>query len=380
MQWATLPVFALAAGCSPWEAVNYCDGDGGSIVVEQFPGLSTYLRQQNVTTPSLVAPWCTLVQFREAFHNAMELGHLYTVVTQEDDEPGPSTRHASTFCDGTMAIRLLSMLVAHCLTEPTEDSLPAIAPPPGYLMTTYWPASTILEQVQCPICLRILHQPMELPCRALCMVEWFKVFSCSEVKCPCCFTDTPLTAAPQLIQTLLTDMVLECQTCRKDIRGVEYITHQCSGEPTKAEVQTASGVLRSTSVLRRNYCYQALVHARRTLATAKVILLVCHGVLKGRERRSGCCGDCHSRRDIRLISCAVWALVSFRPCSTAEAFLSGQSAVALPGSSCLITNSPQFLNESHLCVHQSFIAGAGQFLKKKENEIEGRLTKIEKPL
>ncbi|KAL5484546.1 hypothetical protein EMCRGX_G021066 [Ephydatia muelleri] len=25
---AALPVFALAAGCSAWEAVNYCDGDG----------------------------------------------------------------------------------------------------------------------------------------------------------------------------------------------------------------------------------------------------------------------------------------------------------------------------------------------------------------
>ena len=141
-------------------------------------------------------------------------------------------------------VQIIPTMWSSSLTEPTEDSLPAIAPPPGYLMTTYWPASTILEQVQCPVCLRILHQPMELPCRALCMVEWFKVFSCSEVKCPCCFTDTPLTAAPQLIQTLLTDMVLECQTCRKDIRGVEYITHQCSGEPTKAEVQTASGVLR----------------------------------------------------------------------------------------------------------------------------------------
>ena len=135
------------------------------------------------------------------------------------------------------------------LTEPTENSLPAIAPPPGYgILDDHLLASSnnpaILEQLQCPICLRILHQPMELPCRALCMVEWFKVFSCSEVKCPCCFTDTPLTAAPQLIQTLLTDMVLECQACRKDIRGVEYTTHQCSGEPTKAEVQTASGVLR----------------------------------------------------------------------------------------------------------------------------------------
>ncbi|KAL5475002.1 hypothetical protein EMCRGX_G027044 [Ephydatia muelleri] len=133
------------------------------------------------------------------------------------------------------------------LTEPTENSLPAIAPPPGYgILDDHLLASSnnpaILEQLQCPICLRILHQPMELPCRALCMVEWFKVFSCSEVKCPCCFTDTPLTAAPQLIQTLLTDMVLECQTCRKDIRGVEYITHQCSGEPTKAEVRTLFGL------------------------------------------------------------------------------------------------------------------------------------------
>ena len=191
----------------------------------------------------------------------------------------------------------------------------------------------------------------------------------------------------------------------------------------------------STFVLRRNYGYQALVHARRTLATAKVrsnnaevgfevimclcaqvILLVCHGVLKGRERRSGCCGDCHSRRDIRLISCvwplpgAEWALVSCPKCSRQydramevavaahcgvleigpsmaaqgampwslkEAFLSGQTAVLF---SCLVTNSPQFLNESHLRVHGSFIAGAGQFLEKNENEIEGRLTKIEKAL
>ncbi|KAL5481193.1 hypothetical protein EMCRGX_G021305 [Ephydatia muelleri] len=44
---ATLPVFALAAGCSAWEAVNYCDGDGGSILVEQFPGLSKYLRPKS---------------------------------------------------------------------------------------------------------------------------------------------------------------------------------------------------------------------------------------------------------------------------------------------------------------------------------------------
>ena len=75
----------------------------------------------------------------------------------------------------------------------------------------------------------------------VCLVEWFKVLTCRGVKCPCCFTDTPLTA-PQLIQTLLTDMVLECQTCRKDIRAVEYITHQCSGEPTKAVLRRLASI------------------------------------------------------------------------------------------------------------------------------------------
>eukprot|EP00731_Ephydatia_muelleri_P019394 Em0012g219a len=63
----------------------------------------------------------------------------------------------------------------------------------------------ILEQLLCPIYLRILHQPLELPCRALvctaCMVEWFKVFK--------------LKAATLLIQALL------CQTCRKDIKACD---------------------------------------------------------------------------------------------------------------------------------------------------------------
>ena len=128
----------------------------------------------------------------------------------------------------------------------------AIAPPTECLLDDHLLASSnnpaILEQLQCPICLTILHQPLELPCRVpvctACMVEWFKVFNCSGVKCPCCFMGTPLTApqlkaAPQLIQTLLMDIALQCQTCRKDIKACEYGTHQCSGEPTKAEVQIA---------------------------------------------------------------------------------------------------------------------------------------------
>ena len=48
----------------------------------------------------------------------------------------------------------------------------------------------ILDQLRCPLCLTIVHQPLELPlpCRALvctnCIVHWFMASNCSEVKCP----------------------------------------------------------------------------------------------------------------------------------------------------------------------------------------------------
>ena len=119
------------------------------------------------------------------------------------------------------------------------------APPTESLLDDHLLASSnnpaILEQLQCPICLRILHQPLELPCRALvctaCMVQWFKVCNCSGIKCPCCFMDTApqLKAATLLIQTLLMDIALQCQTCRKDIKACEYGTH------TSAMVQPKAG-------------------------------------------------------------------------------------------------------------------------------------------
>eukprot|EP00731_Ephydatia_muelleri_P035569 Em0137g1a len=147
----------------------------------------------------------------------------------------------------------------------------------------------------------------------------------------------------------------------------------------------------SPSVLRQNYGYQPLVHACRTLATAQVILLVCHGVHRGeggdrivvevvtRDETSGTflvSGLSRVQSGLsfpvpnapRQYERAMEAAVAGRcgvmeigpsmaaqeamPCSLKEAFSSGQSAVALPG---LITNSTQFLNQSHLCIHQSFI-------------------------
>ena len=87
-----------------------------------------------------------------------------------------------------------------------------IAPPMLYslyhqsLSNTNNPA--IIEQLQCPICLNILCQSLELSCRALvctdCLVHWSMLFNCSEVKSPCCLMQSPiqpqqLKPAPDII-------------------------------------------------------------------------------------------------------------------------------------------------------------------------------------
>ena len=89
----------------------------------------------------------------------------------------------------------------------------AIAPPhyPPDVPVSCSNNPAILKQLQCPICLEILCQPLELPCRALvcttCLVRWFEAFSCSDKKCPYCFTDTlllpsGLRSAPSIVMLL----------------------------------------------------------------------------------------------------------------------------------------------------------------------------------
>jgi hypothetical protein len=82
------PLFALGQGESPMEAVQYCDGDGGHIVADKFPGLSDYLSREAVTLQPLTLQWhgYTLLPFRELYHDAIELGHEFNV--QADNASG----------------------------------------------------------------------------------------------------------------------------------------------------------------------------------------------------------------------------------------------------------------------------------------------------
>ena len=134
----------------------------------------------------------------------------------------------------------------------------AIAPPhyppplPPDVLVSCSNNPAILEQLQCPICLEILYQPLELPCRALvcttCLVRWFEAFSCCDVKCPCCFTDSlllpsGLRPAPSIFMALLNTLIIQCASCKRDMQRDDYNTHNCSVMPTKNEVKIASQVI-----------------------------------------------------------------------------------------------------------------------------------------
>ena len=59
--------------------------------MDRFPGLRRYLQVSGIPTHSVCNPRCDLVYFREAFHDAIELGHQYSVSVVEDGTlPGPS--------------------------------------------------------------------------------------------------------------------------------------------------------------------------------------------------------------------------------------------------------------------------------------------------
>jgi endonuclease YncB( thermonuclease family) len=61
------------------QAITYTDGDGGFITADYVPGILNYSRLHAVTSHTIAVGMerHTLIPFREAFHDAVELGHIY---------------------------------------------------------------------------------------------------------------------------------------------------------------------------------------------------------------------------------------------------------------------------------------------------------------
>ncbi|KAL5509654.1 hypothetical protein EMCRGX_G005056 [Ephydatia muelleri] len=53
-----------------------------------------------------------------------------------------------------------------------------------------------------------------------------------------------LKPAPPLVQTLLKDIMVKCERCKRDVKAGDFDTHECSTLPTKVEVKMASRVLK----------------------------------------------------------------------------------------------------------------------------------------
>ena len=66
-------------------AVHYVDGDRGLLVCEWFPGLHDACTRAGVQTQHIAGHNLNYVPFREANHEAIELGHTYNIIITADD-------------------------------------------------------------------------------------------------------------------------------------------------------------------------------------------------------------------------------------------------------------------------------------------------------
>ena len=116
------------------------------------------------------------------------------------------------------------------------DHIKAVSPPPTikYPIQPPLSATQILSVVECSICHGVLTQPMQLPCDRLvcatCLIEWIHV---TAARCPCCYSSARLECklvnpAPKLIQQLLHNVIVWCESWMSSIKAIEYDSHCCS--------------------------------------------------------------------------------------------------------------------------------------------------------
>ena len=108
---------------------------------------------------------------------------------------------------------------------------------------TYWvhcikqftQSLSAINYLKCPLCLCILHRPVWLPCQSLVCAECIAtcLTSLANNRYPCCHDNSPLTAssinaAPDVFWSLLSDILLLCNSCTTDISARAYRSHACN--------------------------------------------------------------------------------------------------------------------------------------------------------
>ena len=93
---------------------------------------------------------------------------------------------------------------------------------------------SVVSELECSICLGVLTQPMQLPCDRLvcatCLIKWIHV---TAARCPCCYSSARLECklvnpAPKLIQQLLHDVIVWCESWMSSIKAIDNDSHCCS--------------------------------------------------------------------------------------------------------------------------------------------------------
>lgn len=181
---ALKPSFQVTTQSNHLEAITYVDGDGGYITTDFVPGLFGYVQQLNVPSHAVEVGnrHHTLVEFREAFHDAVELSHEYCFAGQSPLQVPAglkalvSARHSVGLSKMTTVIvhgvdDSGSRLLAEIATDLDTDKMP-VANGLRCIREGYSYAATY-NQSQIPQCYREAEDDARSNCRGLWQLEEF---------------------------------------------------------------------------------------------------------------------------------------------------------------------------------------------------------------
>ena len=116
---------------------------------------------------------------------------------------------------------------------------------------------SVADMLLCTICQKTLDQPIQLSCSFLvctgCLVQ--QLTASAQTFCPCCspphqLTPETIKPASQMIQRLLQDVLVKCMTCKRDVKTVDYDSHDCNSHDPKVLSTTLQHMLAEQSIVK----------------------------------------------------------------------------------------------------------------------------------